>query len=354
MEDNRLEPVNEGAIGIIVKGILVYIGICIAIAASIIHQHKKIDKWFKDNPQVKKAFKQVRDKCREAIKTAAGEDSHLIDVSVDGGDPGYASRGSKVLYMSDIILEVDYEKILKELGAIPCDDYRSGFLKGIIVYKSSLKSSKYITAMKKELSNLKKAVAFVEESLKKEPNGDLISLSVETEYAVDDDNAEDEYRDSDDEFEMGQTSVIVTMHLDKLTAAAKKKRPKKPANEGAVYTMIDGNTTNFSRRIIAMQEATKRAEEEANDPPREEQKKALSDLEFSYDKKYNAFCLSVSGYSVNRLQSTLDKKMEELNSAKADKKAAKTRYQRTAAQIKVDYLNNVIGRCKTIINKKKS
>lgn len=93
---------------------------------------------------------------------------------------------------------------------------------------------------------------------------------------------------------------------------------------------------------------------EENEPPREEQKKALSDLEFSYDKKYNAFCLSVSGYNIDRLQSTLDKKNKELEDAKSEKSEAKTRYSRMCAQIKIDYLTNVTNRCKAMIRKKKS
>lgn len=93
---------------------------------------------------------------------------------------------------------------------------------------------------------------------------------------------------------------------------------------------------------------------EENEPPREEQKKALSDLEFSYDKKYNAFCLSVSGYNIDRLQTTLDKKNKELEDAKKEKSEAKTRYSRMCAQIKIDYLTNVTDRCKAMIRKKKS
>ena len=92
----------------------------------------------------------------------------------------------------------------------------------------------------------------------------------------------------------------------------------------------------------------------SQDPPREEQKKALSDLEFSYDKKYNAFCLSVSGYSTEKLEGMLQKKTEELKAAKEEKQKAPTRYSRMAAQIKIDYLVNVTNRCKAMIRKKKS
>ena len=95
-------------------------------------------------------------------------------------------------------------------------------------------------------------------------------------------------------------------------------------------------------------------EEKKPEMSRAEEKKALSDLEFSYDKKYNAFCLSVSGYSIDRLQTTLDKKNSELESAKKAKSEAKGRYDRVAAQIKVDYLTNVTNRCKAMIRKKKS
>lgn len=95
-------------------------------------------------------------------------------------------------------------------------------------------------------------------------------------------------------------------------------------------------------------------EEKKPEMSRAEEKKALSDLEFSYDKKYNAFCLSVSGYSIDRLQATLDKKNSELDAAKKAKSEAKSRYDRVAAQIKVDYLINVTNHCKAMIRKKKS
>lgn len=101
-------------------------------------------------------------------------------------------------------------------------------------------------------------------------------------------------------------------------------------------------------------EVESKKETQNQDPPREEQKKALSDLEFSYDKKYNAFCLSVSGYSIDRLDATLQKKNEELRAAKEEKAKAPTRYSKMAAQIKVDYLENVTNRCKAMIRKKKS
>lgn len=83
-------------------------------------------------------------------------------------------------------------------------------------------------------------------------------------------------------------------------------------------------------------------------------RKALSDLEFSYDKKYNAFCLSVSGYSIEKLQNMLDKKASELEDAKAEKKSAEDRQKKLEAQIKIDYLENVCNRCKAMIKKKKS
>lgn len=113
---------------------------------------------------------------------------------------------------------------------------------------------------------------------------------------------------------------------------------------------------NFCERYINENsiEIKKEPVVENQDPPREEQKKALSDLEFSYDKKFNAFCLSVSGYSIDRLNTTLQKKTEELKAAKEEKQNAPTRYSRMAAQVKVDYLENVTNRCKAMIRKKKS
>lgn len=113
---------------------------------------------------------------------------------------------------------------------------------------------------------------------------------------------------------------------------------------------------NFCERYINENsiEVEHVAKVENQDPPREEQKKALSDLEFSYDKKFNAFCLSVSGYSIDRLNTTLQKKTEELKAAKEEKQNAPTRYSIMAAQVKVDYLENVTNRCKAMIRKKKS
>ena len=114
---------------------------------------------------------------------------------------------------------------------------------------------------------------------------------------------------------------------------------------------------NFCEKLIkenAIEVEVIKEAETPQDPPREEQKKALSDLEFSYDKKYNAFCLSVSGYSTEKLEGMLQKKTEELKAAKEEKQNAPTRYSRMAAQIKIDYLVNVTNRCKAMIRKKKS
>ena len=100
---------------------------------------------------------------------------------------------------------------------------------------------------------------------------------------------------------------------------------------------------NFCEKLIqenAIEAEVIKEAEPPQDPPREEQKKALSDLEFSYDKKYNAFCLSVSGYSTEKLENMLQKKTEELKAAKEEKQKAPTRYSRIAAQIKIDYLVN--------------
>lgn len=130
-------------------------------------------------------------------------------------------------------------------------------------------------------------------------------------------------------------------------------------DEGVVYITIEFGK-KLKDELRAQVEAdyksksVNEAADASQDPPREEQKKALSDLEFSYDKKYNAFCLSVSGYSTEKLEGMLQKKTEELKAAKEEKQKAPTRYSRMAAQIKIDYLVNVTNRCKAMIRKKKS
>lgn len=80
----------------------------------------------------------------------------------------------------------------------------------------------------------------------------------------------------------------------------------------------------------------------------------ISDLELMYDKKYNAFCLSVSDYNIDRLQSTLSKKIDELSKAKEEKKSAKDKYDRLKAQLKIDYIQNICTKCRQMIKKKSS
>lgn len=82
------------------------------------------------------------------------------------------------------------------------------------------------------------------------------------------------------------------------------------------------------------------------------QKASLSDLELSYDRKFNAFCLSVSSYSPEKLRNTLIQKQNALTDAQKEKKEAKDRYAKLAAQLKIDYLKNTIDKTNALINKK--
>lgn len=84
-----------------------------------------------------------------------------------------------------------------------------------------------------------------------------------------------------------------------------------------------------------------------------EEKKDLEFTEFGYDKKYNAFCLSVSNYSVDRLEDMLKRKENELSNAKSEKKNAKDRFERKKIQAKINYLENVCTKCRLMIKRKK-
>lgn len=94
--------------------------------------------------------------------------------------------------------------------------------------------------------------------------------------------------------------------------------------------------------------------ESARSEEKTKMRKDLSDLEFSYDKKYNAFCLTVSSYSAEKLKNTLAKKQAELDAAKKEKKNATNRYDRLSAQIKIDHLENICKKCNDMIKKKES
>lgn len=84
------------------------------------------------------------------------------------------------------------------------------------------------------------------------------------------------------------------------------------------------------------------------------QKKQLSDIEFAYDKKYNGFCLSVSGYSIDKLESMLEKQNSDLEKAKAELKSANNSYDKNVARIKIDYFKNTVTKLNAMIKKKKS
>ena len=131
---------------------------------------------------------------------------------------------------------------------------------------------------------------------------------------------------------------IAAINLYKSLGFKITKKWKDPTSNKVVYVMTIGTGINESAR----------SEEKAKE------KKDLSDLEFAYDKKYNAFCLTVSNYSVEKLKNTLAKKQAELDAAKKEKKDAKTRYDRLSAQIKIDHLENVCKKCNTMIKKKES
>lgn len=103
-----------------------------------------------------------------------------------------------------------------------------------------------------------------------------------------------------------------------------------------------------------MYNSDKYINESARSEEKAKEKKDLSDLEFAYDKKYNAFCLTVSGYSAEKLKNTLAKKQSELDAAKKEKKNATNRYDRLSAQIKIDHLENVCKKCNAMIKKKES
>lgn len=83
-----------------------------------------------------------------------------------------------------------------------------------------------------------------------------------------------------------------------------------------------------------------------------EKKKSLRELELEYDRKFNAFFLHVGGYSVDKLETTLSNKQNELKSIQEEIKKA-SREDKYSLKIKEDYLKNVCERCKQLIKKKK-
>ena len=79
---------------------------------------------------------------------------------------------------------------------------------------------------------------------------------------------------------------------------------------------------------------------------KEENKITAQQLEDKYDKKYNAFCLSVSKYGKEKLANLMDKKIIELKLAQDDLKESKDKDDRVELKIKIDYLKNIINRCR--------
>lgn len=305
----EVEPVNEGA------GLAIVIGTLAVEVATFFAMYKATDKAQKDfsknNPHIKDLVTKLNGKCREAIKKEIGSSNVLDDITDVNVKPTLVKF--KPAYISNDILRIDYESICKSNGMSSKNYEVYSDDKSITLDKEDPNFKKAYDACNEVRKKLKEAVSSVSESIKSEKNGHLVTIKL-----IDGDGEDNEYSHF-----LGNMVVRVNIKV----GAHMKDSDKKPVNE---------------------------ATDDYQDPPREEQKKALSDLEFSYDKKYNAFCLSVSGYSTEKLEGMLQKKTEELKAAKEEKQKAPTRYSRMAAQIKIDYLVNVTNRCKAMIRKKKS
>lgn len=315
----EVEPVNEGFIGSAIKGIFIAIGALVAASyGAEAYTKMKDEEFLKKNPHIKKLIGDLNTKCKEAIKKAADNDPCLKELPAKNLKP--ATVNFKPAWISNDIFEIDYTKICHDNGI--GDDFDYGTYGELIIYGANDNAKKAYDACKKELKKIKDAVKTVSEQIKSEKHGKLVTVGISVNTNPDE---EEEYREDseNEEYIIGCSLIYVSVDIRTLINNAGKK----PVNEAA---------------------------EENQDPPREEQKKALSDLEFSYDKKYNAFCLSVSGYSTEKLENMLQKKTEELKTAKEEKQKAPTRYSRMAAQVKIDYLVNVTNRCKAMIRKKKS
>ena len=304
----EVEPVNEGA------GLAIVIGTLAVEVATFFAMHKATDKAYKDfsknNPHIKDLVTKLNGKCREAIKKEMGSGNNLDDITDVNIKPTLVKF--KPAYISNDILRIDYESICKNNG-MSSESYEVYDDKSISLDKKDPNFKKVNDACIEVHKKLKEAVSSVSESIKSEKNGHLVTIKL-----IDYDG-----EDNEDYHFLGNMAVRVNIKV----GAHVKDSDKKSINE---------------------------ATDDSQDPPREEQKKALSDLEFFYDKKYNAFCLSVSGYSTKKLEGMLQKKTEELKAAKEEKQQAPTRYSRMAAQVKIDYLVNVTNRCKAMIRKKKS
>lgn len=308
----EVEPVNEGA------GLAIVIGTLAVEVATFFAMYKATDKAYKDfsknNPHIKGLVTKLNGKCREAIKKEMGSGNILDDITDVNIKPTLVKF--KPAYISNDILRIDYESICKSNGMSSKNYEVYSDDKSITLDKEDPNFKKAYDACNEVRKKLKEAVSSVSESIKSEKNGHLVTIEL-----VDNNQADGE----DDEYSHYFGNITVRVNIK--VGAHVKDSDKKSVNEAA---------------------------DVSQDPPREEQKKALSDLEFSYDKKYNAFCLSVSGYSTEKLENMLQKKTEELKAAKEEKQKAPTRYSRMAAQIKIDYLVNVTNRCKAMIRKKKS
>lgn len=308
----EVEPVNEGA------GLAIAISALAVEVATLFAVYKATDKvqkdFLKNNPRIKDLVTKLNGKCREAIKKEIGSSNVLDDITDVNVKPTLVKF--KPAYISNDILRIDYESICKSNGMSSKNYEVYSDDKSITLYKEDPNFKKAYDACNEVRKKLKEAVSSVSDTIKSEKNGHLVTIKL-----VDNNQADGE----DDEY--SHYFGNITVRVDIKVGVHSKDSDNKSVNEAA---------------------------DASQDPPREEQKKALSDLEFSYDKKYNAFCLSVSGYSTEKLENMLQKKTDELKAAKEEKQKAPTRYSRMAAQIKIDYLVNVTDRCKAMIRKKKS
>jgi hypothetical protein len=72
----------------------------------------------------------------------------------------------------------------------------------------------------------------------------------------------------------------------------------------------------------------------------------VQQLEDLYDKKYNGFCLAISKYDKEKIKNVMDKKSIELKLAQDELRDTSDKSARVELKIKIDYLKNVINRCK--------
>ena len=74
-------------------------------------------------------------------------------------------------------------------------------------------------------------------------------------------------------------------------------------------------------------------------------------IEDRYDKKYNGFCLAVSKYDKDKVNDLMNRKAVELKLAQEELKSTDDKAERVELKVKIDYLKNVIRKCKARANK---